>query len=117
MLNKMKQSIRKTFKLLWRFKWYVAFDIMIFILLLIDYFNPPAVDDMIWGSEATLGAWNYQNQQLYLQSCKYDLIILSLFFLLGTSNMRNHPLLAKIIFLLPLLLGLLVTICGWLLNL
>jgi len=75
------------------------------IFFVIEYFNPPAADDLIWGSEAMQGAWNYQNQQLYIQSCKYNLIISTLVFLIGTSNMRNHPKLAKIIFLSSLWFG------------
>ena len=103
--EKIKQSATETFKLLWQFKWYIAFDVIIFTLLLSEYFNPPAADDMIWKSEAINGMWNYQNQQVYMQSCKYGLIISALLFLIGTSNMRNHPLLAKLIFLFPLYIG------------
>ena len=103
--DKIKQTISETFKLLWLFKWYVAFDLLFLICLMTEYFNPPAIDDPIWESEAMYGVWNYQNQQLYIQSCKYDLINSTLFFLIGTSNMHNHPILAKIIFLFPLYLG------------
>lgn len=103
--QRIKQSIAEIFKLLWQFKWFVIFDMVFFVLLLSEYFNPPAIDDMIWGSEATNGAWNYQNQQLYIQNCKYSLIISSLFFLIATSNIRNHPRLAKLIFLFPLYAG------------
>jgi hypothetical protein len=106
MINeKIKQNITETIKLLWQFKWYVAFDLLFLIFLVTEYFNPPATDDPIWGSEAMYGVWNFQNQQLYIQSCKYSLIISTLFFLIGTSNMRNHPILAKIIFSFPLYLG------------
>lgn len=103
--NTIKQTIKETFNLLWKFKWYISFDVIIFILLLSEYFNPPTAEDMIWKSEAINGMWNYQNQQVYMQSCKYGLIISVLFFLIGTSNMRNHPLLAKLIFLFPLYIG------------
>ncbi|MCQ2734992.1 MAG: hypothetical protein MJ212_03465 [Alphaproteobacteria bacterium] len=104
-MNKTKQCIKETLELLWQFKWYIAFDFIIFMLLLSEYFNPPSIDDMIWKSEAMRGTWNYQNQQVYVQSCKYGLVISALFFLVGTSNMRNHPLLAKLIFLFPLYIG------------
>ena len=100
-----RNYITETLKLLWQFKWYIAFDVIIFILLLSEYFNPPTSDDTIWKSEAMGGMWNYQNQQEYVQSCKYGLIISVLFFLLGTSNIRNHPLLARLIFLFPLYIG------------
>ena len=100
-----RQSIRETFKLLQQFKWYVAFDAAVFALLLWDQLNPPEKDSPLWKSESTLGLWNYQNQELYLQSGKYILTIFVLFFLIGTSNMRNHPLIAKLIFLFPLYIG------------
>lgn len=100
-----KNVIIETSKMLWQFKWYVILDIIFFILLLSEYFNPPAMNDKIWGSEATYGAWNYQNQQLYIQSCKYSLIISALFFLIATSNIKNHPKIAKLIFLFPLYAG------------
>ncbi len=92
-------------KLLLNFKWYIIFDFVFFLLLMYEYLNPPSVNDPIWNSEAMLGAWNYQNQQLYIQSCKYSLIISGLFFLIGTSNMRNHRMIAKIVFLFPLYAG------------
>ncbi len=104
-MQNIKQNIAEIIKLLWQFKWFVILDMAFFALLLSEYFNPPAINDMIWGSEATNGAWNYQNQQLYMQSCKYSLIISALFFLIATSNMKNHPRLAKLVFLFPLYVG------------
>ncbi|MBP5215977.1 MAG: hypothetical protein J6039_05450, partial [Alphaproteobacteria bacterium] len=67
--------------------------------------------------EYTRGAWNYINQEVYIHSMKLYSIIDTLIFLIGISNMRNHPLLAKIIFLSPwivMLLGIIVIICEWL---
>ena len=32
--DKIKQNIAETIKLLWQFKWYVAFDLLFFIFLL-----------------------------------------------------------------------------------
>lgn len=103
--KKIQQDTLKTLKLLWQFKWFVALDIVCVLLLICEYLNPPAADSAIWKSEAMLGAWNYQNQQFYIQSCKYSLIISTLLFLLGCSNMRTHPNIAKIIFLFPIYLG------------
>lgn len=100
-----KNNLKETFKLLRQFKWYIIFDFAFFLLLITEYFNPPSIDDLIWNSEATSGAWNYQNQYLYIQSCKYGLIISVLFFLVGISNARNHPNIAKIIFLFPIYAG------------
>ena len=31
--NTIKQTIKETFNLLWKFKWYISFDVIIFILL------------------------------------------------------------------------------------
>ena len=104
-LQKTKREIFETFRLLWCFKWYIAFDIIFFVLLALEYFNPPAADNPIWKSEVMSGIWNYPSQQLYITSSQYGLIISALFFVILTSNMRNHPLLAKIAFLFPLYIG------------
>lgn len=104
-VGKMKKSLLETFELLWQFKWYIILDLIFFLLLITEYLNPPSISSSIWNSEALRGAWNYQNQQLYIQSCKYGLIISALFFLIGISNARNHPEIAKIIFLFPIYIG------------
>ena len=103
--NKIKQNIMEPLKLLWQFKWYVAIYPFIFTILLHEYFFPPAKDDPIFGSEAMSFAWNYVSQEVYVGSVIDDFGIFLCYFLLGASNMRNHPLLAKFIFLWPLIWG------------
>lgn len=104
--NKIRHSLTETFSLLWQFKWYIAIYPLVFVCLLLEYFYPPAPDDPIFGSEATRDTWCYISQEVYVASLKEDIILILCYFLLGTSNMRNHPLLAKFIFLFPLLYGL-----------
>jgi len=99
--DKVKQAISDTFKLLWSFKWYVGLYLLYYIISIISLFDIPAADDKIFHAEATSQIWPYTNQEVYIGSLRLEIIILSLLFLLGTSNMRNHPLLAKIIFLSP----------------
>jgi hypothetical protein len=114
--EKIKQSAIETFKLLWQFKWSITVYLLFYSMFVAEYFNPPEKDALIWRSEAMKGAWNYVNQEVYIGSMKDTLIILLLFFLIGTSNMRNHPILAKLIFLSPLtcmLVGIIVIICEW----
>ena len=94
MIDRIKYSMVETCRLLWQFKWYIAIYPLIFICLIHEYFYPPAKDDPIFGSEAMSYAWNYVSQEVYIGSLKNDLI----FWL---------PLLAKFIFLLPLLWGIL----------
>jgi hypothetical protein len=118
--DKIKQNVSETFKLLWQFKWSVSVYLIFYYALIREYFNPPEKDSPIWGSEAMRGSWNYINQEVYIGSMWDALVIFLLLFLIGTSNMRNHPLLAKCIFLYPLIgivLGLLVIIVKWMLNL
>ena len=115
--EKIKQSVSETFKLLWLFKWYIVGYLIYYSIFIVEYFNPPAADDPILNYEYTHGAWNYINQEVYIHSMKLYSIIDTLLFFIGTSNMRNHPLLAKIIFLSPwivMLLGTFVIICEWL---
>lgn len=99
--EKIKQSVSQTFKLLWQFKWYVGLYLLYYIINIISLFDIPVADDKIFQAEATSQIWSYTNQEVYIGSLRLEIIILSLLFLLGTSNMRNHPLLAKIIFLSP----------------
>jgi len=120
MAQNIKNSITETFRLLWQFKWYIVAYLIYYSMFIAEYFNPPEKDALIWGSEAMEGSWNYTNQEVYIGSMKDTLIIFLFFFLIGTSNMRNHPLLAKIIFASPwiaILLGTLVIIWEWLLGL
>lgn len=112
--NTIKQSIIETFKLLWQFKWSITGYFLFYSVWIMEYLNPPATDDPILQYEYSRGAWNYVNQEVYVGSMKDSLVELFLLFFIGTSNMRNHPLLAKIIFLSPwivMLLGSIVIIC------
>ena len=99
--EKIRQTMSQTFKLLWSFKWYVGLYRLYYIINIISLFDIPVADDKIFQAEATSRIWSYTNQEVYIGSLRLEIIILSLLFLLGTSNMRNHPLLAKIIFLSP----------------
>lgn len=83
------------------FKWYMIFNGAYLFLLVFEYLNLPAKDDPIFGSVSTLDAWNYVNQEVYVESLKLAVIIFVLLFLLATSNMRNHPKIAKCLFLFP----------------
>ena len=103
--EKIKQSVSQTFKLLWQFKWYIVGYLIYYSIFIVEYFNPPAADDPILNYEYTHGAWNYINQEVYIQSCKYGLVISLLFILLGISNMRYNPKIAKLVFLFPLYIG------------
>ena len=97
----LKQNLTETFKLLWSFKWYVGLYLSYYIISIISLFDIPAADDKIFHAEATSQIWSYTNQNVYIGSLKLEIIILSLLFLLGTSNMRNHPKIARFIFILP----------------
>ena len=99
--EKIRQTMSQTFKLLWSFKWYVGLYLLYYVINIISSFNIPAADDKIFHAEATSQIWSYTNQEVYIGSLRLEIIILSLLFLLGTSNIRNHPKIAKFIFLLP----------------
>ena len=105
-----KENIKQYFiglkNLLWSFKWYVLSNLLFVFLLLWDCFFPPEADDPIWRAEAVHGLWNYANREVYIESAKIGVIISVLVFLLATSNMRNHPKIAKLVFLSPWLFAL-----------
>lgn len=96
-----KQNIYQTIKLLMKFKWYILFYGLFYCFFVMEYIYPPEKNSPIWGSEAMEGAWNYINQEVYIKSIEDSLIEFFLLFLLATSNMRNHPRIAKLILILP----------------
>lgn len=99
--KKITQSVTETFKLLWRFKWYIFPYALFYFILLSFYLTPSPKQYNIWMNEV----WFVYNQSVYLALTKLMLIIFALLFLVGTSNMRNHPTLAKLIFLSSLFFG------------
>lgn len=99
--EKIKQSMTETFKLLWQFKWYILPYIMFYIVLISFYLSPSPKQYNIWISEE----WFVYNKSIYLALTKLMLVIFLLLFLIGTSNMRNHPILAKLIFLSSFFFG------------
>lgn len=101
--SEIKETIISTYNLLKEFKWYVGFNLFFVILVAANYIDLPAKDDPIFSAEAVSESWQYTNQEVYIGFLQILLIIYILWFLLATSNMRNHPRLAKLLFLMPLL--------------
>ena len=83
------------------FRWYISFNILYLIMMIGAYFDIPASSSPIWEAEIDEKAWNYINQEVYIKSFRLELSIYVLLFFLGLSNMRNHPALAKTVFLSP----------------
>lgn len=90
-----KQNTFETFKLLKQFKWSISIYVLFYAILLSFYLSPSPKQYCIWNNED----WFEFSFPLYLAITKLMLIIFALLFLVGTSNMRNHPVLARIIFL------------------
>ena len=101
MNNSIKKQIIGTVELLWSFKWYILPYIVFYLVLLSFYLSPSPKQYNIWMKEV----WFVYNQSLYVALTKLMLVIFALLFLVGTSNMRNHPILAKLIFLSSLFFG------------
>ena len=99
--RQIRQSAKETGKLLWSFKWYIAPYVLFYVYLVINYLMPSPKNYYIWQKES----WYDFEITSYLAVTKLLLIIFFLLFLVGTSNTRNHPLLAKIIFLSSLWFG------------
>lgn len=102
MRDALKKYVIEVIRLLWSFRWYLLVYLLFFLSMWHEYLNPPEKDSPIWGAEAMEGDWAYLNKEVYMGNLRQGLIIVFLFFLIGTSNMRNHPMLAKIIFISPL---------------
>ena len=96
-----KQSAKETFKLLWQFKWYILPYIAFYIVLISFYLSPSPKQYNIWMNKE----WFVYDKSIYLALTKLMLVIFALLFIVGTSNMRNHPILAKLIFLSSLFFG------------
>ena len=101
MRKKAKAYVLSVMQLLKPFVWYIGFYGFYFFWVMVDYFNPPAEDDPLFGSVATLDSWNYINREVYVESQKLGIFVDVLIFLLATSNIKNHPKIAKFIFLIP----------------
>ena len=98
-INIMKSHINETLKLLFRFKWYILVYLIFYFMLYLDYLMPSPKNYFLWNS------WCAYDKQIYLAVTELLLAIFFLLFLVGTSNMRNHPRLAKFIFISPLVFG------------
>ncbi len=94
-LQKTKQEIFETFRLLWCFKWYLLPYLLSYFVLLLLYLSPSPKNYCIWWDKD----WFEFSIPLYVAVTRLMLLIFVLLFLIGTSNMRNHPLLAKLVFL------------------
>ncbi len=78
--NNLRQYLLSVIKLMRPFKWYMIFNGAYLFLLVFEYLNPPAKDDPIFGSVSTLDAWNYVNQEVYVESLKSGSLFLFCFF-------------------------------------
>lgn len=94
-MSNVKKIFNETSKLLWQFKWYIVPYILFYLHLLMSYFMPSKKNYCIWEYEE----WYNFDLRIYVKVTELMLIIFLLLFLIGTSNMRNHPLIAKCIFL------------------
>ena len=113
MISQIKQTFKDTIQTIKPFKWSVFFHLLYLFLFVSDYLNPPAKDDPILGYEYSKGAWNYINQEVYIGTYRLFLTIIILMFLLGLSNMKNHPKLARFILLYPWIFLALGLVCGF----
>lgn len=114
MLIQLKKNLLEIIKLLWTVKWYILPYIFIIFLLIYEYVNPIAGDDPIFNYETNRGMWQYTNADVYIGSLKNEIAILLLIFLLAISNIKNHPKMARFIFLSPFLYGFITIIIEWL---
>ena len=91
--NTIKQTIKETFNLLWKFKWYIFVFLFFYLLMFLDYSSPGVKNYFLWED------WCDFDKKIYQGVMELLLFIFSLTFLIATSNMRNHPVLTKLIFL------------------
>ena len=100
-LNACCQTLKETKKTLWPFKGVILFYWLLAFLPFYEWLNPPKKEDPIFKAEATREVWNYSSQEVYVASLKLECIIVVLLFFLATSNIKNHPKLARLLLLFP----------------
>lgn len=88
-----RQSISDTFKLLWQFKGYIMIYMVPYLYYSCVATSASKKHYFIWQD------WHPFDRDIYLGTGRLLLTIVTLLFFLAISNMRNHPLLAKIILL------------------
>ncbi len=101
LLNTCRQALKETIKTLWPFKGLILFYLIMLYVFLHEWLNPPAKEDPIFKTDSTRDEWNYFNQEVYVGAVKLECIIMILLFLLATSNIKNHPKLARFLLLSP----------------
>ena len=91
----LKKQLIDIYKTLYPFKWYICFYLLFYSILIIFYLSPSCKHYFFWNNES----WYQFSVPLYLAGMRLVLIIFMLLFFLGLSSIKNHPILAKIIFL------------------
>ena len=69
-MSNVKEYFKETFKLIGKFKWYILGYLFWWSSFLYEYLYPPLENDPILKYEYAKGAWNYINQEVYIQSMK-----------------------------------------------
>lgn len=85
-------------KHLWSFKWYILLCLFYISGDVMQLMDPPARNNLIFKIN---NRWQYANQAVFIASMQQALCIEILILLLGFCNMKNHPRIAKFLFLLP----------------
>ncbi len=95
------QMFKETKKTLWPFKGYICLYLFFYTYLCLNYLMPSPKNYFFWNDEY----WYNYSPQLYLAGMELVLVIFLLLFFIGMSNIKNHPLFAKMIFLSSLFLA------------
>ena len=95
LFNQLLQTLKETKKTLWPFKFYMSLYLLFYMYLCLNYLTPCPKNYFFWNDEY----WYNYSPQLYLAGMELVLLIFLLLFFIGTSNVKNHPLFAKMIFL------------------
>ena len=94
-LNICHQTLKETVKTLGPFNGYIGLYLLFYMYLCLNYLSPSPKNYFFWNE----AYWYHFTPQIYLAGMRLVLWIFLLLFLVGTSNIKNHPLLAKMIFL------------------
>ena len=96
--DRVVDCLKRFGKRLWSFKWYILFSLLYIAGDVMQLADAPMRNNLIFKIN---NSWQYANQAVFIATMQQALCIEVLILLLGFCNMKNHPRIAKFLFLLP----------------
>jgi len=96
--DKILDILKRFAKLAWSLKWYILLCLFYILSDVMQLMDLPTKNNLVFKIN---NRWQYANQAVFIASMQQAICIDILIFWLGICNMKNHPRIAKFLFLLP----------------